>query len=96
MAAAADDKKAKHTVFLDKRESISVTGVLDVISFDEEVVVVDTAMGVLVLRGVRLHVNRLSLESGELSLDGELNSLTYEDASNFNKGRPAFLGKLFK
>ena len=90
----AEDKKPKHQVVLERRESISVTGVRDVISFDEEVVVVDTAMGVLVLRGSGMHVNRLNLESGELNLDGELNTLSYEDS--FNKGKPALFGKLFK
>ena len=94
----ADDRRAasRHTVNLDRRESMSITGVLDVISFDEETVIVETEMGALILRGANLHVNRLSLDSGELSVDGELYSLNYEEAGGFAKGKSSFFNKLFK
>jgi len=93
-----DDKRTgnKHTVMLERRENISVTGVLDVVSFDEETVIVDTELGILILRGVGLHVNRLNLESGELEIDGEIISLNYEDGHSYGKGKPKFLGKIFK
>jgi len=85
----------KHTVTLERRENISVTGILDVISFDEDTVVVDTSMGVLVLRGAGLHVNRLNLDDGSLNVDGEISSITYEESGS-RRGKSAFLGKLFK
>ncbi len=91
-----EDKRSKHTVFVDKRQSITMTGVLDVISFDEEAVIAETELGVLVLNGTNLHVNRLNLENGELSVEGEIHSMNYEEPSSFTKGRAGFLSKLFK
>ena len=93
-----DDKRAgaKHSVKLERRESISVSGVLDVISFDEETVVIDTELGILILKGVGLHVNRLNLDTGELEADGEIVSINYEEGHTYGKSKPMFLGKLFK
>ena len=93
-----DDKKAisKHSVTLERRENISVSGVLDVISFDEDAIVIDTELGILVLKGLALHVNRLNLDTGELEIDGEIVSLNYEEGHSYGKGKPMFLGKLFK
>ena len=94
----ADDRRAgsKHSVTLERRESISVSGVLDVVSFDEEAIVIDTELGILILKGSAMHVNRLSLDTGELEVDGEIVSLSYEEGHTYGKGKPAFLGKLFK
>ncbi len=93
-----EDKRvaSRHSVTLDRRESMSVTGLLEVISFDEEAIIADTEMGVLVLRGMNLHVSRLNLESGELEVDGEIFSLSYEESGALGKGRGSFLSKLFK
>jgi sporulation protein YabP len=93
-----DEKKSssRHSVSIDRRNSVSITGVLDVISFDEETIIAETEMGVLILRGVNLHVNRLSLDSGELVVDGEISSVTYEESGGFGKGRQNILSKLFK
>ncbi|MDR3239355.1 MAG: sporulation protein YabP [Clostridiales bacterium] len=90
------EEKKRHTVSIDRREGVSVTGVVDVISFDEETIIAETEMGVLIVRGANLHVNRLQLDSGELSVDGHINSAAYEDSAGFGKGKPSFLSKLFK
>jgi len=95
-----DEKKAqrpnaRHTLVVDRRESVSITGVTDVISFDEETIIAETDMGILLIRGGNLHVNRLNLESGELAVDGMISSLSYEDRAGFNKGK-SWLGRLFK
>ena len=87
---------SRHSINLIRRESMAATGVLDVISFDEETIIAETEMGMLVIKGINLHVNRLSLENGELSLDGEIASITYEDAGGFSKGGKSLLGKLFR
>lgn len=94
----AEEKRAtsKHSVSLDRRESVSATGILDVLSFDEETVIADTDMGVLILRGENLHVNRLNLDSGDLEVDGDIISLNYEDQTSYSKGKSSILGKLFK
>ncbi len=95
----ADDKRMsapRHSVTLDRRENVAITGVLDVISFDEATIIADTDMGVLIIRGGNLHVNRLNLENGELEIDGEIISLNYEEQNSYGKGKSSFIGKLFK
>ncbi len=93
----ADEKKyARHSVVMERRESVAVTGVLDVISFDEETIIAETELGVLILRGENLHVNRLNLETGDLEVDGGINNVSYEDAAGYAKGKNSILGKLFR
>ncbi len=94
----AEEKRTvlRHNVIIESRERISVTGVLEVISFDEEAIITDTEMGVLIIRGTNLHVNRLNLDNGELEIDGEISNLHYEEQNTFSKGKSSFLGKLFK
>ena len=55
----------------------NLTGILDVISFDENTIVLDTDMGLLTIKGKDLHVNRLSLEKGEIDIEGRTDSLVY-------------------
>lgn len=88
--------EGKHTVILEKREKASISGVTDVISFDEEVVVSKTSMGVLIIKGDNLHINSLNLENGELCLDGTIDSMEYEDTDTYNKPASSFFGKLFR
>lgn len=66
-----------HSVTVDSRESIVVTGVTDVPGFDEQTVNLLTSMGTLIVKGESLHICRLSLESGEVSVEGKVNSLQY-------------------
>lgn len=92
-----DERKISlHTVIMQQRHKISVTGVLDVISFDEEMIVAETDMGVLILKGINLHVSRLSLEKGELDIEGEAASLMYEDTAAYGKPGGSFFGRIFK
>lgn len=94
----AEDRKvpSKHRVIIEQRGACSVTGVLDVISFDEECVVADTESGIIVIKGVDLHVSNLNLDNGGLDVEGELDSITYEEQGAFGKNKSSFLGKIFK
>ena len=95
----ADEKKSisRHAVTIERRNAVSVSGVLDVISFDEETIIAETELGVLIIRGANLHVNRLQVDSGDLSVDGEIVSVVYEDnAGGFGKGKASFFSRLFK
>lgn len=91
-----DEKRyiGKHKVILDKRQRLQVTGLIDVMSFDDETIVTETEMGILIIRGTNLHVNALNLEKGELEIDGNVDNLNYEDESPL-KGKNIF-GKIFK
>ena len=88
---------SKHKLTIEHRENVAVTGVVDVISFDEEQVVCDTDIGVLILRGENLHVNNLNLDSGLLDVFGEIISVNYEEqGTGHGKSKGTFFSKIFK
>lgn len=85
--------KLPHSLILENRKALTLTGVSDVDSFDEQAVVAYTDLGELTVRGENLHISKLSLETGELTLDGEIGSMVYTE----NQPRSAgFLSKLFR
>lgn len=95
MAELKIEKKAgmPHNLILEDRKKLVVSGVEDVDSFDEQTVVAYTAVGELMIKGEGLHINKLSLETGELTLDGEIASLTYTENRSSNC---SFFSKLFR
>ena len=74
-----EEKKQKlpHSVILENRKAFTATGVSNVDSCDEQTIVAYTDLGELVVKGSGLHINRLNIETGELTLTGEVDSLTY-------------------
>ena len=85
-----------HKVSLNARSSASITGVKDVLSFDAGEVLLETEQGILMLRGNDLHVNRLTLEKGEVDVDGKIDRLTYSDSNNYGKSGESLISRLFK
>lgn len=85
-----------HKVSLNGRRAALITGVNDVLSFDAGEVLLDTEMGILMIRGDELHVNRLSLEKGEVDVDGRVDSLTYSDGGVHGKSGESLLTRLFR
>ncbi len=83
---------SSHTVNMKDRESLCITGVSDVMGFDEQTVNVQTPMGNLVIKGDSLHISKLSLESSEVVVDGRINSLQYLGDTR-QKG---FVSKIFR
>lgn len=86
-----DDNKNKimsmpHNLILEERKKLSVSGVTDVDSFDEQTVIAYTVKGEITVRGWDLHVSKLNLEQGELVLEGEISSLIYTDVKNKSTG----------
>lgn len=71
--------EATHKVTLDGRNKLSVCGVRDVESFDEGMVVLNTVRGTLIIHGENLHLQMLSIDGGQVALDGMVDSLVYED-----------------
>ena len=67
---------------------------LDVDIFNPDMVVVQTEMGMLTIKGIDLHISKLNLESSELSLEGEINSCIYSEKTGTNGG--SLLSKIFK
>lgn len=84
-----------HSLNLKNREFAAITGVNDVLSFDAAEVLLDTQQGVLMIRGEELHVSRLTLEKGEVDIDGKIDSMTYSN-TGYGKSGESFLGRLFK
>ena len=80
MAAEERNREMPHTVILEGREKLSISGVVDVQSFDEEQVLLETVRGMMVVRGQGLHVERLQLEAGELIVEGEVGLVEYDDS----------------
>ena len=80
-----------HRITLDQRRRLTVSGVEEVESFDENTIVMDTAQGMLIVRGEGLHIEKLSLDGGDLKVEGMVESLTYEED---RRGRGGFFSRL--
>lgn len=81
-----------HRIVLGRRRQGSITGVKDVVSFDSKEVILDTEDGLLTIRGSDLHVNRLTVEAGEVDLEGQVDSLVY---SSGGQSRESLMSRLF-
>ena len=68
-----------HKLILNNRKAGLVTGVLDVLSFNLNEILLETEQGMLMVRGTDLHVNRVNLEKGEIDLSGNIDSISYSD-----------------
>ena len=82
-----------HNIILEERSRLSISGVDEVESFDDTAVSLLTSNGALMIRGYGLHVDRLSLDGGELSVEGTIQSLQYEDTAEKSGG---LWSKLFR
>ena len=82
-----------HNVILENRKKISVSGVDDVEK--EEIILHTQDQGVLVVKGGDLHINKLNVDSGDVNITGEINSMEYLAVSLKSKGS-GFFGKMFK
>ena len=89
-------KQRAHKLMLNNRNVGMVSGVSDVLSFDLAEILLETDQGMLMIKGNNLHVNRLSLEKGEVDVEGQIDSLTYSELSGMGQKGESFFGKLFK
>ena len=89
-------KQRAHKLMLTNRRTCMVSGVSDVLSFDLAEILLETDQGMLMIKGSDLHVNRLTLEKGEVDVEGKIDSLTYSDMKASSKHNESFLGRLFK
>lgn len=82
-------------LILESREKLNISGVLDVLSFDDQIVIVETHLGMLTVKGEDLRINKLNLDSEEVVVDGNISSLCYSD-KNIEKHDSGFFSKIFK
>lgn len=92
MAADSAGVQIPHNIIMQNRERLSVSGVQDVENFDDREIVLYTTCGKLVIRGDGLHIERLTLEEGDLTVEGAVDSLEY---SGEMRGRSGLFSRLF-
>ena len=73
-----DGQQLPHGLNLDERKKLSVTAVAEVVSFDEAEIVLRTSLGTLVVQGQELKLRQLTLEGGNVAVEGQIDSLVYE------------------
>ena len=88
-----EKRKEAQNIILENRKKASISGVEDIDSFDEQTVVLYTNLGMLTVRGLGLHINRLNVETGEVVIEGDMDSFVYSDGESRKTG---LLKRLFK
>ena len=83
-------------LILESREKLSISGVLDVLSFDDQVVIVETELGLLNVKGDNLRINKLSIDTSEVVVEGDIYSMVYSEKDKNKKNGSSLLGKIFK
>ena len=82
-------------IILENREKLNITGVKDMLSFDDQVVIVETELGLLTVKGENIKINKLSLDTTEVIIEGNIIGINYSNDSK-EKESGSFFGKLFK
>lgn len=82
-------------LILENREKLNITGVLDVLSFDDQMVIVETELGLLTVKGDNLRINKLSTDTEEVCVEGNIFNLAYSEKTSVGKEGSLF-SKIFK
>ena len=94
-----DNKKINSNVIqnliLENREKLNITGVLDVLSFDDQIVIVETELGLLTVKGDNLRINKLSTDTEEVIIEGNIFNMAYSEKTTTGKESSIF-SKIFK
>jgi len=94
-----DDKTTNlnivQNIILENREKLNISGALDVLSFDDQLILIETELGLLTVKGEKLRVNKLNLDSEEVIIDGVIQSLAYSN-NELGKKKTSFISKIFK
>lgn len=80
---------------LENRQKLSISGVIDVLSFDDQVVIVETELGLLTVKGENLRINKLSIDTSEVVVEGEIYNLAYSE-NDLDKKTSSIFNKIFK
>lgn len=82
-------------VVLENREKLNVTGINDILSFDDQVVILSTDLGMLTIKGSELKINKLNIDESEVKIEGNIASISYSQDSPERKSEGIF-SKIFK
>ena len=83
-------------LILENREKLSISGVKDVLSFDDQVVIVETELGLLTVKGENIKINKLSLDTSEVIVEGEISYLAYSNKEQDKTKGGSLISKIFK
>lgn len=89
-------RSRQHRINLTNRQTCTINGVSDVLSFDVGEVLLETDQGMLMIKGSDLHVSRLTLEKGEVDVDGKIDSLTYSENVSVGSKAESLFSRLFR
>ena len=94
-----DERKSINTgviqnLILENRGKLSISGVNDVLSFDDQVVMVETELGLLTVKGENIRINKLSIDTSEVIIEGDISYLAYSD-KELEKNKGNLISKLF-
>ena len=87
-----DGLNMPHGLSLTERKKLTMTGALEVVSFDENCVIVKTTLGTLAVQGQQLQLKQLTLEGGNVAVEGEIESLQYEQC----RAEGGWMSRLFR
>lgn len=95
-----DERKSINTgviqnLILENRGKLSISGVNDVLSFDDQVVMVETELGLLTVKGENIRINKLSIDTSEVIIEGSISYLAYSD-KEMEKSKGNLISKIFK
>ena len=96
-----DERKTINTgviqnLILENRGKLSISGVNDVLSFDDQVVIVETELGLLTVKGENIRINKLSIDTSEIIVEGNISYLAYSDKEIEKTKNGGLLSKIFK
>lgn len=83
-------------LILENRGKLSISGVLDVLSFDDQVVILETELGLLTVKGENIRINKLSIDTSEVIVEGDISSLAYSEKGNDKTQKGSLISKIFK
>ncbi len=82
-------------LILENRGKLSISGVLDVLSFDDQVIMVETELGLLTIKGENLRITKLSIDTSEVIVEGNISYLAYSN-KEVEKNKGSIISKIFK
>ena len=89
------NKNYIQNVYLENREKLSISGVLDVFSFDDQIIIIETELGLLTIKGENLKITKISLDTSDFIVEGLINNIFYSNSEN-NKKNQNILTRIFK
>lgn len=89
---SAENLQLPHKLTLNERKNLTLSGVTEVVSFDDTAVVLRTVLGDLEVQGQQLQLKNLSIDGGQVAVDGHISALVYEEPRHTG----GFWGRMFK